>query len=89
MTQWGPEEREETIRHFASRMRFPKLALLVALLFVVDLVVPDPIPFIDEIVMGLMTVLLARWRERPREQPRKNVTPKQDTPRPGALGPAQ
>lgn len=49
----------------ARRLKFPKLLALTAVLFVVDFVVPDPIPFLDEILLGLATVVFARWRETP------------------------
>lgn len=65
------------IRDFASRLRYPQLFFLTAGLFVLDLVVPDVIPFVDEVLLGLLTVLLARLKERePREPRMKNVTPK-------------
>ncbi len=44
---------------YASRLRFPKLLALTVFLFVADLVVPDAIPFIDEILLGLTATLLA------------------------------
>ena len=48
-------------------------------LFVIDLIIPDPIPLIDEILFGSLTVLLASLRKRtPAEgekPPEKNVTP--------------
>ena len=47
----------------ARRLKFPKLLVLTAVLFVVDFVVPDPIPFLDEILLGLSTILFASWRE--------------------------
>ncbi len=47
----------------ARRLKFPKLLALTAVLFVVDFVIPDPIPFLDEILLGLTTLLFARWRE--------------------------
>ena len=47
----------------ARRLRFPKLLALTAVLFVIDFVVPDPIPFLDEILLGLSTILFASWRE--------------------------
>ncbi len=49
---------------YARRLRFPTLFLLVATLFVVDLLIPDVIPFIDEIMLGLGTILLASWKGR-------------------------
>ena len=58
------------IRNTAARraggMRFPTLFALVALLFVVDLLVPDVVPFVDEIILGLVTVALGLLREKRR-----------------------
>jgi hypothetical protein len=53
---------------FAGRLRFRTLFLLTAALFAIDTVVPDPIPFVDEILLGLGTLLLASLRKprRPR-----------------------
>ena len=48
----------------ASRLRFPKLFALTAALFVLDLLVPDPIPLADELLLGLATALLGSWRSR-------------------------
>jgi hypothetical protein len=47
-----------------SRLRPWQLLLLTGTLFVVDLAVPDPIPFLDEALLGLVTVLLARKSRR-------------------------
>ncbi len=47
-----------------SRLRSWQLFLFAGALFVVDLVVPDPIPFIDEVMLGLATLLLGRWKRR-------------------------
>ncbi len=66
---------------FASRLRFPQLFFLAGGLFLVDLLVPDVIPFIDEAFLGLLTLLLGAWRDRrtPEEYPAmKNVTPPHD-----------
>ena len=41
-----------------GRLSFPRLFLL-------DLVVPDFIPFADEILLGLGTLLLSRWKKKP------------------------
>jgi len=48
---------------YAARLRFPTLFLITLALFVIDLVVPDPIPFVDEILLGLGTLLFASWRK--------------------------
>lgn len=50
------------IRSRLERLRFPQLALLTGLLFAVTLVVPDPLPFVDEILLGLGTLLLTSWK---------------------------
>jgi hypothetical protein len=51
---------------YASRLRFPKLFMLTAALFAVDLFLPDPIPLLDEILLGLMTLMLGSLRTRKR-----------------------
>ncbi len=47
-----------------SRLRSWQLFLLAGALFVADLVIPDPIPLIDEMMLGLATLLLGRWKRR-------------------------
>lgn len=49
---------------YAARLRFPVLAGLTAALFLVDLVVPDVVPFADEVLLGLGAVLLGTWKKR-------------------------
>lgn len=76
----GKKERAGIIRRFASRLKFPQLFLLVSGLFVLDWFVPDPIPFIDEAILGLAAVALGMWRERHDQKTpdMKNITPKPD-----------
>ena len=52
------------ITRFATGLRFPTLFALVAGLLVLDLVIPDLIPFADEILLALGTLLLASLRKR-------------------------
>lgn len=47
-----------------SRLRSWQLFLVAGALFVADLLVPDPIPLIDEMMLGLATLLLGRWKRR-------------------------
>ncbi|GAP65461.1 hypothetical protein MBSD_n0751 [Mizugakiibacter sediminis] len=49
---------------FAGRLRHPQLFVLIAALFVFDLLLPDPVPFVDEILLGLLTLALGRQRMR-------------------------
>ena len=49
---------------WARKLKYPTLFKLVAGLFVLTMIVPDPSPFIDEILLGLGTLLLANWKDR-------------------------
>ena len=49
---------------WARKLRFPTLFKITAILFVVNVFIPDPIPFVDEILLGLGTLLLANWKDR-------------------------
>ena len=56
-------------------------------LFLLDLMVMDPIPFVDEIALAGLTILLARWSSRraepepfPNDGPRSKPPPKNVTP---------
>jgi hypothetical protein len=51
---------------WAEGLRFPRLALITAGLFFADLLIPDFIPFVDEILLGLGTLLLTNLRSRKR-----------------------
>lgn len=50
--------------HFADGLRFRQLFLLMAGLFIVDLLVPDFIPLVDELLLGLLTLLLGAWKKQ-------------------------
>ena len=47
-------------------LRFPVLFLLTAALFVLDLLIPDLVPLMDEVLLGLGTLLFARLRKQRR-----------------------
>jgi hypothetical protein len=74
---------QEAVERVASRMKFPQAFGIFLVLFLLDLVFPDLVPFVDEILLGLGTTLFALWRERaapgtaesPEKPPTKNVTP--------------
>lgn len=48
---------------FAGRLRFPVLFAITAALFVLDLLIPDTLPFADEILLGLAALVLSRWKK--------------------------
>ncbi|HWT15178.1 MAG TPA: DUF6116 family protein [Patescibacteria group bacterium] len=55
---------------FLSRLQFRSLFLITAAIFVIDLLIPDFIPFVDELLLGAMTLLLSAWKRRePRPSP--------------------
>ncbi len=62
---------------FFGRLSYPRLFILTAVLFGLDLVIPDFIPFVDEILLGLGTLLLANWKKR--KKPAASGTPPIDS----------
>ena len=54
----------KAINQFASRLKFPQLFFLFLMVFVLDLLIPDFIPFIDEILFGLITLMFGMWKKR-------------------------
>ena len=49
---------------WARKLRYPTLFKITAALFVLSVLLPDPVPFIDEILFGMGTLLLANWKRR-------------------------
>ncbi len=47
----------------ANQLKFKNLFFLVISLFLIDLLIPDFIPFIDEIILGLLAIILANWKK--------------------------
>lgn len=54
---------------YLESLRFPWLLLLTVVLFVLNLLIPDALPFVDEILLALVAALLARVRRKPRPKP--------------------
>lgn len=68
---------------FLSRLRFPQLFGILAALLMLDLMTPDPLPWLDEAFLFVVTLMVGALR-RPEEEddspeggkpPEKNVTP--------------
>ncbi|MNN35096.1 hypothetical protein D3C81_1489340 [compost metagenome] len=57
--------------NWARKLRYPTLFKITAALFAISMLLPDPLPFLDEILFGLSTVLLANWKRRkdPADEP--------------------
>ena len=54
---------------WASGLRFPRLLALTVGLFVLDLLIPDLIPFADEILLGLTALVIGSFRKRRSPEP--------------------
>ena len=52
------------LMQYAAGLRYPKLLALTVGLFVLDLLIPDLIPWVDEILLGLVSLLLAGLKQR-------------------------
>lgn len=50
---------------WAARLRFPYLFVLTFAVFLLNVFFPDVIPFVDEIILGLVAMLLANWKKKP------------------------
>lgn len=58
-----------SLLNWARGLRYPTLFKLAAGLFLLDVLLPDPIPFVDEVLFGLVTLLLANWKNRKAPHP--------------------
>jgi hypothetical protein len=65
-----PNPTAALVRRVFGRLRYPRLLALTAALFLADLVVPDLIPFADEVLLGLLTLVLTRFRTRHQDDAR-------------------
>lgn len=50
--------------NYVAGLRFPWLFGITLAIFVFDLVVPDVIPFVEEVLLGLMAAVLASLKKR-------------------------
>ncbi|HET7125763.1 MAG TPA: DUF6116 family protein [Lysobacter sp.] len=61
------------ILRWFGKLSYPRLFLLAAVLFVADTLIPDFIPFADELLLGLGTLLLANFKKR--NEPAESAKP--------------
>jgi hypothetical protein len=70
------------INRLLPRMRYPYLFLILGALFLVDLVIPDPLPLVDEILLAILAFIAATFTTRREENPEpRDITPSEDDPR--------
>lgn len=60
-------------------LRFPTLFVILLTVTVADIIVPDVIPFVDEIVLAALTALFGLWKDR--RPPGPDPIPARRTPR--------
>lgn len=60
---------------FGAGLRFPVLFFLVACLLALNAVIPDPVPFLDELILVLVAALLASWKRAPLPPPTDPAEP--------------
>jgi hypothetical protein len=56
---------QSVIARFLTGLATPRLFLVAATLLGLDLLIPDFIPFIDEALLAILTLLFARRKPRP------------------------
>jgi Family of unknown function (DUF6116) len=49
---------------FGANLRYPQLFLIAGVCFLLDVLLPDGLPFLDELWLGLTTLFFALWRKR-------------------------
>lgn len=48
-----------------GRLSYPKLFVVAAALFVANVFLPDPLPFVDELLLGIGALMISRRKRRP------------------------
>lgn len=61
------------LMRWLGRLSYPRLFMVTAGLFFADVLIPDFIPFADELLLGLGTLLLANWKNRKADVPFDNA----------------
>ena len=58
---------------YLESLRFPVLLIVTVVLFIVNVFVPDVFPFVDEILLALVAVILSRLKRRPVQTSRESA----------------
>lgn len=59
-----PNPISAALLRFAAGLRFPTLFWITAGLFLLDLILPDLVPFADELLLGLLALLFGSLKRR-------------------------
>ena len=60
----GPKS---TLMSWLEGLRFPVLLIVTTVLLVVNVFIPDAFPFVDEILLGLIAIVLSRLKRKPKD----------------------
>ena len=63
------------VMRYLSKLRFPYLFLITAVVFVINIFIPDPIPLIDEFLLAMATLLLGSLRRGKTDAPEEPDSP--------------
>jgi len=67
------------VQRLLPRLRYPHLFLALGALLLIDLVLPDPVPLLDELLLATLTFIAASLRHRREDPPSpRDVTPPDD-----------
>jgi hypothetical protein len=55
------------ITRYLENLRFPILLLVTVGLLLVNLVIPDALPFVDELLMALVATVLVKLKRKPKQ----------------------
>lgn len=61
----GARLRAGRLTRFLEGLRSWQLFVIAGTLLAIDLVIPDPIPFLDETFLIVLTYMLSRWKTKP------------------------
>lgn len=52
------------LTEFVNRLKFKNLFILITVLLIIDLLIPDMIPMLDEIILGILAVILGNLKKK-------------------------
>ena len=60
----GPRSLIGLLLAFADQLKFRNLFLIIISLLLINIIIPDFIPFLDEIILACIAALLASWKNK-------------------------
>ena len=60
----NPSSLPGPLMDFVNRLRFKNLFILITVLLIIDILIPDMIPMLDEIILGIIAVILGNLKKK-------------------------